>query len=76
MSMLSNPDADRVEDIDNNGIDKTWEHLLQESESIDQCVHQLLKIAILYKRCGECWHQGSWHDPEGPWVYRTQKCKE
>ena len=51
MSMLSNPDADCVEDIDNNDINKTWENLLEGSESIDQCVHhQLQRIAILHKR--------------------------
>ena len=72
--MLSNPDADRVEDIiDNNGIDKTWENLLQGSESIDQCVHQLQKIAILYKRCGEMWHQGSWNQVDSKLQYEERE---
>jgi len=70
--MLSNPDADRVEDIDNNGIDKTWDNLLQGSESIDQCVHQLQRIAILHKRCGSNRHQECWHQVDSELQYKER----
>ena len=72
MSMLSNPGADRVRDIDNNGIDKTWENLLQGSESIDQCVHQLQRIAILHKRCGSNRHQECWHQVDSELQYEER----
>ena len=70
--MLSNPDADRVEDIDNNDINKTWENLLEGSESIDQCVHQLQRIAILHKRCGSNRHQECWHQVDSDLQYEER----
>ena len=55
-------------DIDND-INKTWENLLEGSESIDQCVHQLQRIAILYKRCGSDRHQECWHQVDSELQY-------
>jgi len=69
--MLSNPDADRVEDIDND-INKTWENLLEGSESIDQCLHRLQRIAILYKRCGEDEHQHKWNSTD-PQIWKERQ---
>ena len=33
----------------------------------------MLKIAILYKRCGECWHQGSWHQVDSELQYEERE---
>ena len=61
-------------DIDND-INKTWENLLEGSESIDQCVHRLQRIAILYERCGKDGHQHEWNSTDSQiWIERQKVC--